>query len=212
MNNNTTTTTATEVTTKKMKKKKTEKKPGNSYNKDKSNHKVKTQSKNNKNSISNANKNKRKYNKHNKTSPSSSSSSSSNINNLQRSKDIKQCQTLLSHKQFRLFKDDKQSTQYGFTLDNKTNGKFVVVVPNDYPKHSIRLLNQKNDQVPSNTDEYNCIIKNFNQKCKLDHSKNTSIVSQLNYLSVNHDILMNQSPKDFNNYMHLHKTFYTQFK
>lgn len=211
MNNNTTTTTATEVTTKKMKKKKTEKKPGNSYNKDKSNHKVKTQSKNNKNSISNANKNKRKYNKHNKTSPSSSSSSS-NINNLQRSKDIKQCQTLLSHKQFRLFKDDKQSTQYGFTLDNKTNGKFVVVVPNDYPKHSIRLLNQKNDQVPSNTDEYNCIIKNFNQKCKLDHSKNTSIVSQLNYLSVNHDILMNQSPKDFNNYMHLHKTFYTQFK
>lgn len=211
MNNNTTTTTATEVTTKKMKKKKTEKKPGNSYNKDKSNHKVKTQSKNNKNSISNANKNKRKYNKHNKTSPSSSSSSS-NINNLQRSKDIKQCQTLLSHKQFRLFKDDKQSTQYGFTLDNKTNGKFVVVIPNDYPKHSIRLLNQKNDQVPSNTDEYNCIIKNFNQKCKLDHSKKTSIVSQLNYLSVNHDILMNQSPKDFNNYMHLHKTFYTQFK
>lgn len=211
MNNNTTTTTATEVTTKKMKKKKTEKKPGNSYNKDKSNHKVKTQSKNNKNSVSNANKNKRKYNKHNKTSPSSSSSSS-NINNLQRSKDIKQCQTLLSHKQFRLFKDDKQSTQYGFTLDNKTNGKFVVVIPNDYPKHSIRLLNQKNDQVPSNTDEYNCIIKNFNQKCKLDHSKNTSIVSQLNYLSVNHDILMNQSPKDFNNYMHLHKTFYTQFK
>lgn len=210
MNNNTTTTTATEVTTKKMKKKKTEKKPGNSYNKDKSNHKVKTQSKNNNNSISNANKNKRKYNKHNKTSPSSSSSS--NINNLQRSKDIKQCQNLLSHKQFRLFKDDKQSTQYGFTLDNKTNSKFVVVIPNDYPKHSIRLLNQKNDQVPSNTDEYNCIIKNFNQKCKLDHSKNTSIVSQLNYLSVNHDILMNQSPKDFNNYMHLHKTFYTQFK
>ncbi|KAK5774124.1 hypothetical protein RI543_004658 [Arxiozyma heterogenica] len=184
------------------------------HNKNKNKHKNKDKIQHNRKdtTTTSANKDsrhKRKFNKPKKTTPSSVSPST---NNSQRSKAIKQCQTLLSNKQFRLFRDDKQSTQYGFTLNNKINNRYVVVIPNDYSSHPIRLLNQKNDQNVSDSLEYSYLINNFNKKCKLDDPEKTYIVSQLNYLAVNHDILTTQSPKDFNNYMHLHKTFYNQFK
>ena len=206
-NNNTNiATTTTKSTTK-------QKKPIQSHNINRSRHKNtdKRQDKHKDNATS-TNKNKKYKRKNNKTKKFTSSYTASTINNSQRLEDIKQCQTLFSSKQFKLFNDDKISTQFGFTLDNKTNSKYVIVIPNNYPNHPIKLLNQMNDQKISDPLGYRYLINNFNKKCKVDDSKKICIASQLNDLSVNHDILMSQSPQDFNNYMHLHKSFYNQFK
>ncbi|CCD27483.1 Smu2p NDAI_0K02920 [Naumovozyma dairenensis CBS 421] len=136
----------------------------------------------------------------------------------QRNEEIQQCETLLGPHHFKLFKKGKFVTSYGITFNNsnkvlgKSNIKFIMNVPLNYPQSPIKLSPTTTTAADNNDDEvkdFQNLINNFNYMARTFFlSNNFPIISQLNFLIQQQDKLILPNYKEFNK---LQQTFYSKF-
>lgn len=136
-----------------------------------------------------------------------------NASSPQRTQEINQCQDLLSHKQFKLYKNGGHVSSYGFTPSQRSQEKFIINIPYEYPRQPLKVDIDMESISTQQQLKYNNLIRNFNRKCKNDtkNNMNIPIISQLNYLLNSQSTLMTNSPQEFNNLTTLHSSFYNQF-
>lgn len=131
----------------------------------------------------------------------------------QRTQEIKQCQDLLSHKQFKLYKNGGHASSFGFIPSQRSQEKFTINVPYEYPRQPLKVDVDMESISQEQQLKYDNLIRNFNRKCKNDakNKSNIPIISQLNYLLTSRSTLMTNSPQEFNNLTTLQSSFYSQF-
>lgn len=106
----------------------------------------------------------------------------------QRDHEIDQCFHLLSNKSFKLFRKGSVVTSYGLTFDvrlpERISVKFVLNVPNEYPKSPLQLHWKRSDSVDNfeNDAKLQNLVRNFNYKARDMSLQKTPIIAQLNYL------------------------------
>mgnify|MGYP003365433938 CR=1 FL=1 len=143
---------------------------------------------------------------------------------IQRQAQIDQCLHCLGKENFKMFRNGKYVTTYSviFTNNNNPNHtlmintfpkrlniKFSINVPHDYPRQNLKLSsNQSNSQESSDNVALNNLINNFNYKVRHIDNIEFPIISQLNYLSQELNILINS---DFKNIDQGISAFYKQF-
>ncbi|KAG0671910.1 mitotic spindle checkpoint protein Bub3 [Maudiozyma exigua] len=143
---------------------------------------------------------------------------------IQRQTQIDQCLHCLGKENFRMFRNGKYVTTYSITFNNNNNPnnalmintfpkrlnvKFSINVPHDYPRQSLKLSsNKSNSQETSDNVLLNNLINNFNYKARHMDNVKFPIMSQLNYLSQELNILLNS---DFKNIDQGRSEFYKQF-
>lgn len=138
----------------------------------------------------------------------------------EREQELGQCLQLLGQNQFKLFKTGNHVTSYGFIpKKNKILGitgvKFIINIPHNYPSSPIKLTSNKSSPTESNQlnqsnhpDRLDILVKNFNIKARQFLNDKIPIVSQINYLMEETEILVD---KNFRTMDKMRSDFYSQF-
>lgn len=143
---------------------------------------------------------------------------------IQRQAQIDQCLHCLGKENFKMFRNGKYVTTYSVTFTNNNNPnnalmintfpkrlniKFSINVPHDYPRQNLKLSsNQSNGQESSDNMALNNLINNFNYKVRHMDNIEFPIMTQLNCLAQDLNILTNS---DFKNIDQGRSAFYKQF-
>lgn len=122
-----------------------------------------------------------------------------------RQEEIEQCIHTLSD--FKLFKKGKHVTSYGYRISPMTDSgkislKILFNIPLDYPKAPIKLTMKSNEEDFSYMDT---VIANFNWKARQLVKEDWRILSQINYLVSELEILKMENYKQIDK---LRNSFY----